>query len=290
MEVKNKASRTRVFVAALGLGLVIGAHSYFASLGPSPIGVRQSTPKSPSGEEPSSPGEGAELRPAATPGKSKAVAGATSSRPPQTTLQTAWTQSTIRMKYLDQCELSGTCADFNNEQAWSYDLDVRRQTARELEDFTKIAEAWKAERGGDLPEEAQSIARYFLSTGNDDVKEAALGLISLAEPSEKNVRVALQAVADSASGPLVKVLLTGPLAKTSADPAFAPTWNSFIQRTMTTGGEGVQKNIARYSLNITSELTEPTLAQAAKRQSPRSQNALYFRVNHDESSRSRHGG
>ena len=291
MEVKNTAPRMRVLVRlALGLGLVIGAHSYFTSSGSRPADARQSAPKTPSSEAPPSPGAAAGLRPAVGPGKSITVNGVQIAQPTRTQLQTAWNQSTIRMKYLDQCERSGTCSAFNNEQPWSYDLDVRKQTARELEDFTTIAETWKTEHGGDLPDEAQTIARYFLSTGNDDVKEAALALISLAEPCEQNVQVALHAVADSASGPLVKDLLTSPLAQTSADAAYAPMWNSFINRTMKTGGEGVQKNVARYSLNIMSEQTLPTLAQAAMKQAPRSLNALYFRVNRQEFERSQHGG
>jgi hypothetical protein len=275
MEVKKSASRMRVLAAALGLGLVIGAHSYFSSTGSSPDEARQSAPTSPSGEEPSSPGAAVGLRPAVGPGKSIAASKGLIAPPTPTQLQTAWTQSTIRLKYLDQCEHSATCSAFNNEQPWSYDLDVRRQTAKEIEDFT---------------EEAQEIARYFLSTGNDDVKEAALGLIILAEPSEQNIRVALHAVADSVSGPLFKVLLTGPLAETSADPRFAPTWNSFINRTMKTGGEAAQKTVARYSARIFSEQTRRALAQAEKKQSPRSLSALYFRVNREEFDRSQHGG
>jgi hypothetical protein len=290
MEVKKSASRMRVLAAALGLGLVIGAHSYFSSTGSSPDEARQSAPTSPSGEEPSSPGAAVGLRPAVGPGKSIAASKGLIAPPTPTQLQTAWTQSTIRLKYLDQCEHSATCSAFNNEQPWSYDLDVRRQTAKEIEDFTAIANTWKAEHGGDLPEEAQEIARYFLSTGNDDVKEAALGLIILAEPSEQNIRVALHAVADSVSGPLFKVLLTGPLAETSADPRFAPTWNSFINRTMKTGGEAAQKTVARYSARIFSEQTRRALAQAEKKQSPRSLSALYFRVNREEFDRSQHGG
>lgn len=295
MEVKNSASRMRVFAAALGLGLVIGAYSYVTSPDGSFYssgGTGQSAPKSPSGEKPSSPGAATGLLPASAPGKSLPApfTGSLGTTPVLTPLQIAWRQSTIRMKYLDQCERSGTCAAFENDQAWSYDLDVRRQTAAELEAFTSIAQSWKTEHGGDLPEEAQKLARYFLETGNDDVKEAALGLILLAEPSEANVSASLQAVAHSASGPLVKFLLTSKIVDTSATAAYAPMWNSFINETMKTGGEGVQKNVARYSLNILSEQTMASLAQVEKQQAPRSKNALYLRLNREEFERQRRGG
>jgi hypothetical protein len=291
MELKSGARRARVFAAALALGLVIGAHGYFFSPTASG-GLKKSAPNSPSGEEQQSPGEGTGLRPA-SPGKSLVsnVKAAQVAAPVGSELETAWKQSTIRMSYLESCEKSQTCTGFDTSEPYSYDLDVRRQTAREIEDFTKIANAWQAEHGGDFPEEAQKLARYFLDTGNDDVKEAALKLIELAPLSEANVTSAFGAVQTSTSGPLMTSFLKGTLAPAAcADSSFASTCVSFIAHTVRIGGEGVQKALARNSLNIESKLTVASLAAAEKQSSPRSINRLMYRLNRQEFQRQERGG
>lgn len=301
MEVKNTAPRTRVLVAALALGLTIGATAVVPALvGPAPNGKTTS----PSGEDPTSPVPAAGLRPAVGPGNSTARAGAapvgsagagTASGPTSgatteavaadgaSELATRWKQSTTRLKYLDHCQQTANCAGFDDSQAYSYDLDVRRQQARELEDFTKIAQAWRDEHGGgDLPSEAQDVARYFLKTGNDDVKDAAIKLISLAQPSPENMQATLTAVEDSASGPLMKAFAKSSLAQACADEAYAQQCKAFIAHEMKMGGENVQKTLARYSLELMNEHTAPLFTEIERRQDPRSDKREFLRLNREE--------
>ena len=116
MEVNKNARRTRVFAAALALGLVVGAQATgvfngggSASLS-TPGGLTETAAaKSPSSDERKSPGTEAGLRPAALPGNPLKLT------PPQ--LAVAWSQSTSRLKYLDRCEQSGTCAAFDDSAA-----------------------------------------------------------------------------------------------------------------------------------------------------------------------------
>ena len=127
--------------------------------------------------------------------------------PTKPQLAKAWLQSTTRLKYLDRCEQSGKCAGFDNSAAYTYDLDVRKQQAAELRDFTRVARAYQRANGGDLPVEAQKVARYFLSSGNDDVKEAALGLMKYAPLTPENIKSSLRSLEDSADASLARDLL-----------------------------------------------------------------------------------
>lgn len=289
MEIRksSRGSRTRVLVAALALGLVIGVYAMLSNGGASSTSEtlfekHNGAPGMPSGESRvQSPGQESGLRPDSRPGISLAPAGF---------LETAWKQSTARMKYLDHCQQTTTCSGFDNSEPSSYDLDVRKQTARELRDFTLIALAWKKQRGGDLPEEAQTVARYFLSTGNDDVKEEALVLIGLAPSSRENLHVALSALQGSASGPLMTSFLKGAVATWCSERDLSPQCVSFIRERFQIGGEGVRKALARQSLAITNEYTAPLLAKLEKRQDPRSQVALYLRLNNEEFARFQRGG
>jgi hypothetical protein len=191
MEVNKSARRTRVFAAALALGLVIGAQAYFSGSISTPGGVTEkASVKSPSGEERKSPGTEAGLRPAALPG----ISFRGGLKPTPSELSKAWTQSTTRLKYLDRCERSGKCAGFDDSAAYSYDLDLRRQQAAELRDFKRIALEWQDQHGGVFPHEAEMVGRFFLATGNDDVKEAALSLIEAAPITKENLDACFSAV------------------------------------------------------------------------------------------------
>jgi len=294
MEMKNSARRTRVFVAALALGLVIGAQATGLFSVSSPGGATESAASnSPSGEERRSPGEGVGLRPANLPGISlRAKDGSRTevAKPSPQVLAKAWEQSTIRLKYLDRCQQSGKCIGFDDSQAYSYDLDVRRQQAQEVRDFTRIALAWQTQHGGAFPEEAQKIGRYFLMTGNDDVKEAALDLMDHAPTTPENMRACLQGLGASASAPLMRDFMKSKMPSACADEANAAMCIAFIRHTMRFGGENFQKEFARRSLEITNEKTYPVLAQIERQQDPRSIKRLYFRVNRQEYQRMVRGG
>lgn len=293
MEMKNGAPRTRVFGAALALGLIIGAQAYFSFPGSTPGGVNEkAVSNTPSGEEHESPGEGAGLRPA-LPGislKSSNGERIEVLKPTASQLSKAWTQSTTRLKYLDRCERSGKCVGFDDSEAWSYDLDLRRQQAAELRDFKRIALAWQEQHGGVFPEEAQVVARYFLATGNDDVKEAALDLIEAAPVTAENLRTSLVAIETSASAPLMTRFMKGKLVAACSEASYAPMCVSFIKHTMRLGGENLQRAFARRSLEITNEHTIRALVHAERQLDPRSTKRLDMRLNREEWQRMQRGG
>ncbi len=276
----------RVFVAVLGLGVIVGAFS---------SRTQKSTPSSPSSEEQINPGS--VLMPASLrtlPGislsssevKTTSAAASEQANP----LVTAWKQSTARMKYLDHCADAGDCSGFDNTEAYSYDLDVHRQLAGEIDDFAKLTKSWMNVRGGDMPEEAQTLARYFLKTGNDDVKDSALRLIDIAPVSITNLKASIDAVEDSSSGPLMKVFLKSQMVKSSGDQSYAGLFVSLIERTMRKGSEGEQKALAKSGLALYNPYTAGALAKFEQSESPRSQKRLYLRLNREEYQRFQRGG
>ncbi len=294
MEVKNSARRTRVFGAALALGLVIGAQAFFSA----PGGVNEKmAPTSPRGEERRQSPEGeAELRSAPSSGiSSRSTSAAANARayavkPTAQQLAKSWTQSTTRLKYLDRCQQSGTCKGFADDQPWSSDLDIRRQQASELRDFNQIALEWQEQHGGAYPDEAVKIARYFLLNGNDDVKEVALEMMQNAPVTSENLDACLRAIEGSASAPLMTDLMKSKMVAACSEASFAPRCVSFIKKAMRFGGEKLQKAFARHSLEITNERTVRVLAQIERQQDPRSEKRLFMRLNREEWQRMQRGG
>ncbi len=286
MEVKKTSVvRLRVFAAVLALGLIAWAFGSRSPLASSPI--------SPSSEQRNNSGSASGEQPQALPENSLPVNvghAVFTSPPNETQLQTAWKQSTVRLKYLDHCATESVCTGFDNSEASSYDLDVRRQTAREIDDFVQISETWMAAQGGDLPQEAQTIAQYFLKTGNDDVKEAALKLIDLAKPSSDNLRAALNAVQNSSSGPLVKDLAQTDLIKSCAERELASMCVSFVRNRSLKGGEGVQKALARNSGAFMNEFTLAAFVAWENAESPRSQKRYFIEVTRVDFLRGQRGG
>lgn len=294
MEIKpTSATRTRVFVAVLALGVIAGA-----------LGLRETsvgTPESPSAESPQKPGVASEsvAGSRAAPGISILASGSAAApvaqkifvaKPTATQLQTAWTQSAIRMKYLGACAQSHKCIGFDTSEPYSYDLDVSRQNAREIEDFTQVVKVWMETKGVEMPEEAQTIARYFLKTGNDDVKDAAIRLLDLAKPSAANLQSVAGALSSSSSGPLMKVFLKSELVKGCADRSLASICVSLVDRVVRKGSEGMQRVLARHSFSVYNPYTARVLVRFERSESPRSQNRLNLRLNREEAERFQRGG
>ena len=215
-----------------------------------------------------------------------------SASPSRDQLSTVWKQSTTRLKYLDHCSQTDNCAGFDSSEPSSYDIDVNRQTAREIEDFTRLAQVWAKERGlAVLPEEAQTVARYFLANGNDDVKDAALKLLDLAPVNQVNLSAALSALKTSASAPLMRTLATTELVKNACgQQSFAPTCLAFVKERNQHGGEYLQRMLAKHSLAFTNEYTLAYWKQQERSVSPRSIKAQYLRANNHEAEMMAKGG
>lgn len=275
---KNNGPRLRAFAFALvivGLGLVATHHS--------------SAPVAQSGEDRQSPEESAGLRPAGSSGTSF-------SRPLETqsaakrggesytiTRETRLKQSAARLKYLDHCA-HVECPNFNAQNPWSYDLDVNKQIARELEDYALLSRN---------PDEIEKVARYFLKTGNDDIKEAALELLAKSPITENNMKTAFVAMSETVSAPLTKQFLKSPFAMACSDRQYASLCSAWIKDRMRRGGENVQKTLARYSLDLTNESTASLFAQLERREAQRDPFSLktrYLRANNAEFGRQRNGG
>ena len=167
---------------------------------------------------------------------------------------------------------------------------MTRPQAAELRDFKKIALEWQEQHGGVFPREAEMVGRYFLSTGNDDVKEAALALMEAAPISVDNVRACLGSIESSASAPLMTSLMKSKLVAACSEAEYAPMCVSFIKHSMSAGGENLQKAFARNSLEITNPFTARVLAQVERQQSPRSLKRLYLRLNREEYERMQRRG
>ena len=288
MEVNQSALRSRVLYAVLLIvGLVVGAQTIRFSK------EESGTQKSPSGEAHASPGGAAVLRQLAPSGKSQAaavvaVSAAAGVVADPDSLKTRWKQSSARLKYLDHCAHED-CAGFDQSKAWTYDINVHRETAREIGDFAALAVEWRDDHGV-FPAEASGVAQYFLQTGNDDVKEAALKLMDLAPVTADRMRASIGAVQTSASGPLMKVFLKSHMIESCAESNYASMCVHFIARAMEKGGANVQQTLARYSLQITNEKTAPILEQIEARQDPRSLTREYLRLNREEWRRFQRGG
>ena len=294
----SSASRTRVFVAVLALGLIAGAIGFRAESGAPDSANSEAHDSKSSGTVVASGAFTGSANAITTPGISLISSGEKSAtvhkvfvtKPTLSQLQTAWKQSTIRMKYLDACTKSGKCAGFDSSEAYTYDLSVRQATARELEDFAQIQKVWMSTNGGDMPAEGQLLARYFLSHGNDDVKDAAIRLIDLAKPSVLNMQTVAEALTHSSSGPLMKVFLKSELVKSCAERSYAAVCVGLVNRTIQRGGEGVQKTLARHSLLIMNPYTARSFARFEQSESPRSQKRKYLRLNREEYQRYQRGG
>lgn len=262
-------------LAVVGLGLVAVTHHRTTSA--------QTVPSS---EERESPGESAGLRPAAPSGKSQAPndAPVTVTRVYTKTHEMRVRQSLARLSFLDHC-VHADCPGFKVSEAWSYDVDVNKQLAQEINEYATLA--------GSTPE-AEKAARYFLANGNDDVREAALQLLAQAEVSRESMQSVFGAMAQTTSSPLMKQFLKSKFAAACGDEAYANLCIAWIKDRMLHGGENVQKALARYSLEITNEYTAPLLAKYERieaKRDPFSLKTRYLRANNAEFGRlQRNGG
>ena len=293
MEVnKSGVSRTRVLAAALSLGVIIGAFGFARSnvSTPSRIGAQETqSPEEGVAASQSTPSSGISLMTGA-PQSASHVEKVFVANPTEDQMQVAWKQSTTRMKYLDHCEKSESCVGFDMSQPYSYDLDVRRQTAQEIRDFTALAREWMKQRSGRLPEEAQTIARYFLSSGNDDVKIEALKLIDLAPPSLENFRASLAAMKESASAPLMTVLMKSEIIKLGSDPEYSPVLVEFLKERMQRGGEAVRRELAKRSYTLMNDQTDAFWASQFRKATPGSVIWRYLSSNVGERNTFKKGG
>ncbi len=294
MEVnKSRVSRTRVLAAALLLGVIAGAFGFARSNGSSPsrLGAQETqSPEEGVAASQSTPSSGISFILNGSPQNTSSAQKVSVRKPNEDPMLVAWKQSTTRMKYLDQCERSESCVGFDQSEPYSYDLDVRRQTAREIRDFTQLTREWMRQRGGALPDEAQTVARYFLSTGNDDVKEAALKLIDLAPPSLENFRAALGAMKESASAPLMTVLMKSEIIKLGSEPDYTPVLLEFLKERMQRGGEAVRRELAKRSYALMNEKTDAFWVKQFRRSTPGSVVWRHLSLNVGERNSFKKGG
>ena len=109
-------------------------------------------------------------------------------------------QSVQRLKYLDFCSKNESC-DFSHETAQSYQLEVQAELEFQLRDLKEFIQL-KMNQGQSVSEEAQTLARYFVFSGGDRVKLAAIEILNLAPISRENLMSMLAGV-ERSSSPLV---------------------------------------------------------------------------------------
>lgn len=202
-------------------------------------------------------------------------------------LEREWTQSTSRLKYLESCLDSDGC-EFSSDEPWTYDFDAHMAIALELREFTNTVRDYRELRGGELPQEAQGVARFFLLQGNDDVKEAALDLISLAPVSKPNLDATVVALNETASGELMRKGLTE-LRRYSGTEWSAKVDRFLIQK-VSTGTTQVAREVARGALDFMNEKNLKQYQELLRKIPTRSQAHLYLRLNIEEAQRLHQGG
>ena len=199
----------------------------------------------------------------------------------------AWKQSTARLKYLDRCVKSQHCEGFSQESPDDYYLETRLAQAAEILEFKKIATEWQIAFGGSqLPKEAFEIAKHFLKTGDDYVKDAALELVADTEPSFQERDALLKALSDSGSGPLYEKAMRGALLKYKGDPLV----DRLLLYQAARGATKVQSVIAMQSLPFLTGENQGLFEIVASKKNQRSMEAAYWRANFAEKERMNEGG
>ncbi len=199
----------------------------------------------------------------------------------------AWKQSTARLKYLDRCVKSQNCEGFSQESPDDYYLETRLAQAAEILEFKKIATEWQTAFGvTQLPKEAFDIAKHFLRTGDDYVKDAALELVADTQPTLQERDALLKALSDSGSGPLYEKAMRGALLKYKGDPLV----DRLLLYQAARGATKVQSVIAMQSLPYLTGENQGLFEIVASKKNQRSMEAAYWRANFAEKERMNEGG
>lgn len=197
-----------------------------------------------------------------------------------------WRAATRRLKALEECQESLEC-DFPQDSPASYSYAVDEALAQELRQFSSVAQKWQG-HGGQVPTEAQAVARHFLSSPSDEVKEAAIELLAVAPPSAENMRAVIGGLRDSVSGPLYQTGLEelGRYAHSDESSEIS----AFLLETMRQGGHYAAEEVARATLPFINPATFKQYLGALAEMSPRSSTYLHLKLNLEEYARMQRGG
>jgi hypothetical protein len=232
---------------------------------------------------------GSAKKAAITKAAQKALPKLTAKTPPgsEAPLAKAWKQSTIRLKYLDNCVQNQNCEAFSQAEPSSYYLETRMAQAQELRDFTAIAVAWKEQYGGQaLPAEAKQIAEHFLKTGDDYVKDEALDLADLCEPDRNQRDALVEALMKTGDGSIMEKAMNGVLKKYKGDALV----DRMLIHQAAVGSTKVQAAIAKNAMTMLTAENHSLFEVVSTRFEPRSPTASYWRANLAESRRMQEGG
>jgi hypothetical protein len=197
-----------------------------------------------------------------------------------------WRSATSRLKALEDCQESLEC-DFPQDSPASYSYAVDEAMAQELRHFSDIAQKWK-DRGGQMPTEAQAVARHFLTSPSDEVKEAAIELLAVAPPNSENMRAVIDGLRESVSGPLYQTGLEE-LSRYARGEESSEI-SAFLLETMKQGGHYAAEEVARATLPFINTTNFKQYLGALAEMSPRSSTYLHLKLNLEEYARMQRGG
>lgn len=223
------------------------------------------------------------VKPAANLAAAEAAAEPT---PVKDALAEEWRAATARLSFLEGCYTSQACG-FSRETPASYSFAVQDEIIDTLGKFTGVAKRWQ-ERTGELPPEAQAVARHFLGFPDDGVKEAALALIAVAPASVENMRAVTAALETSVSAPLFKVGLAELGRYTEIGER--RELDAFLLGTLRNGGRFASAEVARASLDFLTPENAREYAAALRELPARSKSHLYLKLNLEEFVRMQRGG
>jgi hypothetical protein len=197
-----------------------------------------------------------------------------------------WRTTTARLKELEECMTSQSCP-FPQDTPSSYSYAVNEALAAELRHFAVVAGQWQ-ETGGQIPEEAQQVARHFLASPSDEVKEAAIEFAAAAPPSPENMRAVIGGLRDSVSGPLYKTGLEELVRYANTEQSSEV--NTFLLETIKHGGHYATEEIARSALPFINSSNVDQYKAALREMNPRSTTHLHLKLNLEEWARMQRGG
>jgi hypothetical protein len=213
--------------------------------------------------------------------------GSGSNDPEAESIASDWKTTTARLKELEECERSETC-NFPQDTPSDYTYAVNEALAAELRHFAEVAQRWQEKNGGHIPQEAEQVARHFLASPADEVKEAAIDFLAVTPPSPENMRAIVNGLRDSVSGPLYKTGLEELVRYAGSENAAEV--NAFLLDTLKHGGHYAADEVAQASLPFMNESNVDQYRALLRDLSPRSSAYMHIKLNLEEWARMQRGG